>query len=158
MRIETSGVFRDLAWQSRFWSLLGRSTILSFGWLSLDAPIWFYLLYAIPVLVAGVGWLMVLMRGSGEGVKAQRAQVWVLWIGALCMAWAAVGQYVVQGVLTQGRYLFAAWPALGVLTAMGMRRLVPAKHDRSVVIGIVTVAWLLTTIALYRFLLQGFYF
>lgn len=158
LRIDLSPSFSDMAWQERFWSLLGRSSVMSFGWLSLDGPGWLYTVYALPAAAAALAWPAAALRLIRKPMTADRAQTWVLWAGALGMVWAAAGQYVVQGIFAQGRYLFAAWPVFGALAAAGWRALFPEKAHRGVIVCIVTAMWLLNMVVLYRFLIQGFYF
>lgn len=158
MRIDLHRPAAGMDWQQRFWSLLGRSSVMSFGWLSLDGPGWIYFVYTIVPAVAALAWMAIVLRMIRKQVADDRTRVWVLWAGALGMFWAAAGQYVVQGVFAQGRYLFAAWPVFGVLAALGWRAVCPEKFERPVIICIVTAAWLLNMIVLYRYLIQGFYF
>ena len=70
-------------WQQRFWSLLGRSSVMSFGWLSLDGPGWIYLVYAIVPAVAALAWAVIVLRIIRKPVEGDQARVWVLWAGAL---------------------------------------------------------------------------
>jgi len=92
----------------------------TFGWLSLQLPRWLGRMYLAFFVLAGAGLAADVVRRRVEWRLA--AVLALACLGAL----AVVVRINVQFTQAQGRYLFAALPAFGILVALGVQALGPA--------------------------------
>jgi len=148
----------DLSWWKVFLSFFGKSLILNFGWLSLTASGWIYILFGCIGAIGLFGWLLSLVTFRKPGFSGNFGQGIVLWIAAVVMFWAAAGQYAVNGILSQGRYLFAAWPAIACIVVLGWSVLIPKKYWMNTIIILCAVIWSTSLWSLWKVMIIGFYF
>lgn len=98
--------------QRSFWGL--------FGWLNLPYPGWVYLSLRIVAVVAALGLLLHLARKvhAGDARLAFRVPhaFLLLWLLVLTISWL---RFMRVAPAAQGRYFFAALPALAFLWALG---------------------------------------
>ncbi len=127
------------AWSGALWQLY-RSFWAYFGWLTLPPPAWALMVYTVLVLLALAGLLRV-----GLFARPAACAPWPLLVllPLLALAWTVSFALVAGLVAWQGRMLFPALPALGLLlalglTAWGQRRFVAGGV---VVAGLALVAW-----------------
>ena len=99
-----------------FWGL--------FGWLNLPYPAWVYLALRVVALVVALGLLFHVARTARAGY-ARRTERYVspvpraillLWLLVLTVSWL---RFMRVAPAAQGRYFFAALPALALLWALG---------------------------------------
>ncbi|MBN1295267.1 hypothetical protein JXA80_00715 [bacterium] len=158
LAVEPSPVASNPSWWLEFASFFWRGTILFYGWLSQDGPVWIYGLYGFIACGAGLGWLGALIRWRRPMVLRDPWHVALLWIFIGGMMWAGAGQYGIRGHLSQGRYLFAAWPVFGIGVAAGWSYLVPQQWHRVVAIGGQVVMWMVAAVSLWWVWIPGMYF
>ena len=149
----------DTAWLTEFIAFFWRSSILNFGWLSCEAPRGLYVIFAG---IAGIGLLGGLRRlipfGKRSGEPGNTARDVVLWTAVMGMIWAAAARYAAAGNLSQGRYLFAAWPAFACLITVGWRRWLPDRVFEVTVRWAVPVVWLISAWSLWWIWIPCIYF
>ena len=95
-----------------FWGL--------FGWLNLPYPAWVYLSLRIAAVVAALGLLFHLARkvhaGDARLASCAPHAFLLLWLLVLTISWL---RFMRVAPAAQGRYFFAALPALALLWALG---------------------------------------
>ena len=96
-----------------FWGL--------FGWLNLPFPAWIYLALRVVALVVALGLLFHLVRWARPSFthRANRYAphaILLLWLLVLTISWL---RFMRVAPAAQGRYFFAAFPALALLWALG---------------------------------------
>ncbi|NNJ09355.1 hypothetical protein EKD04_003335 [Chloroflexales bacterium ZM16-3] len=112
------------AWAGALGQLFG-SFWARFGWMSVTPPAWALWIYGLLVGGAGVGGWAVRRRESG--VKG-------LWAGplialAMALVWVLSFAATTGLVAWQGRMLFPAIGAVGILLARGIDRINPTQHS-----------------------------
>ena len=121
-----------------------------FGWMTVEAPAWFYGAMGVLCLLAGTGWALWL-AGRAFLPRTRRS---IAILASLALAVLAHELYLAIAVRTfgaawfQGRYLFPILPAVGVFLSAGLMALVPpgfrARFTAGVAIVAVAVAtWML---------------
>ena len=95
-----------------FWGL--------FGWLNLPYPAWIYLALRVVAVVVALGLLFHLARETRAGGARLASRVprafLLLWLLVLTISWL---RFMRVAPAAQGRYFFAALPALALLWALG---------------------------------------
>ena len=95
-----------------FWGL--------FGWLNLPYPAWVYLALRVVAVVVALGLLFHLVRETRAGGARLASRVphafLLLWLLVLTISWL---RFMRVAPAAQGRYFFAALPALALLWALG---------------------------------------
>lgn len=91
-----------------------------FGWMSLHPPGWTLGIYGVIVLLALVGWPRIIARAAAVGFAS--AEGWIGPLIALVMAgvWTLTFALTAGLVAWQGRMLFPALAAIGLLLATGL--------------------------------------
>ncbi len=123
--------FEGLRWS--FWAV--------FGWFNVLPPGWVHRLFDLLSLVAVAGLALTLLRATSP--LRLRLLVLLLWVGIMLVGLA---RWTVLTTATQGRLLFPALPATGVLLAVGWHAWVPEQHARRASLGL---GALLTGVALF---------
>ena len=123
--------FEGLRWS--YWSV--------FGWFNVLPPGWVLRLFDLLSLMAIAGLLVALLRATPA--LRIRLLVLLLWVGIML---ASLARWTVLTAATQGRLLFPALPATGVLLAVGLTVWIPRRYTRGVVSGL---GVLLTGVALF---------
>ncbi|CAA9301729.1 MAG: hypothetical protein AVDCRST_MAG93-4653 [uncultured Chloroflexia bacterium] len=112
------------SWRNGGWNLL-RSSWGSFGWLTLPLPNGAFAIMQVILLVACAGLVASLgsttWHGRGKGVL-----LLVLAL-ALVAAWTVAFAFTAGAVAWQGRFLFPAAPAIGMLLAIGLGHAMPRR-------------------------------
>jgi hypothetical protein len=147
-----------VAWFMQFGRWFWRSSIVNFGWLTLEGPEWIYLACSVVCLVSIGGWLLVMIKQKTPVIISDSSQILVLLTGFIFMFLAATGPYYLRHNLSQGRYLFPAWPIIGVLTAVGLSVIVPCNLRRFFVGLIIAISCFICSWSLILVLIKGFYF
>ncbi len=148
----------NIPWLTRFLTGFVRSAILNFGWMSLEGPEWIYYVYGILSIAAITGWICMLLRRKKPEMLRDGLQAVILVIGMLTMFIASTVSFFLKGSLSQGRYLFPALPAFGVVMAAGLSGLVSKSWHRLSIIIIVSLLWTVSFWSLFHVLIKGFYF
>ena len=95
-----------------FWGL--------FGWLNLPYPAWVYLALRVVAVFVALGLLLHLARATSAGGARLASRVphafLLLWLLVLTISWL---RFMRVAPAAQGRYFFAALPALALLWALG---------------------------------------
>jgi hypothetical protein len=144
-----AGDFEFRYWQS-WWNGgrdLLRSSIAMFGWMTLPLPNGFFAIAGAGLVVAGLG----LLASIGSGIWQGRGRVALVTLVACggVLAWTAAFAVTTGAVAWQGRFLFPAAPALGLLLAVG---LVSALPRRAGLVAFTTVGLLLGTVLPFTFI------
>jgi hypothetical protein len=148
----------DTSWHARFWTHFARSAVLNFGWLSNEGPSWIYYIYGVFVAVSVLGWLFILSQRKKPGLMRDSLQGIVLAIGVLSILGASSIHFILKGAFSQGRYLYPAMPAFGILFTAGLSALIPKSLHRPVILFLVSVMWCINIWSLLHVLIGGFYF
>lgn len=148
----------DTSWHTRFWTHFARSAILNFSWLTLEGPNWIYHIYGVFASAAVLGWLIRLSCRNKPGIIRDGLQGVVLAIGVLAILGASSVHFILKGNFSQGRYLFPAMPAFGILFAGGLSALIPKTMHRFVILIFVSVMWSINIWSLLHVLIGGLYF
>jgi len=151
---------RQFDWWIEFIVFFWRSSILNFGWLSHEAPPAIYFFYGGVLGLSVLGGLRGIFQRYGAERKSlpPRRYSAVLWVGAAGMIWAAAARYAVSGALSQGRYLFAAWPVFACLITMGLQRLLPHRTHRAAIRFFIGAVWFIAAYGLWWVWIPGVYF
>ena len=137
-----------------FW----RSTILNFGWLTVEGNQWIYTFYTIIVCAIIVGWFLRILGQPQRRSDGDPLKVTVLVAGFLFMLLAATGPYFIRSSLSQGRYLFSAWPVIGILSALGLKSFIPVKYHLVFIGLFLFITCFICSWSLYFVLITRFYF
>jgi len=113
-----------VAWLGALGQLFG-SLWARFGWMSLRPPSWTLWAYAALCVLAAFGWARVALarRGAERAEGARWASAWLgpLIAIAMALAWTLAFALTAGLVAWQGRMLFPALGAIGLVLAGGMR-------------------------------------
>jgi len=129
-----------------------------FGWMSVPAPQWFYVLVGTLTLAALVG-LGRATFGHAARPRSDRAVDAVL---VLALAVVVHEAFQLRAILTfgrswmQGRYLFPIFPAASVLAALGLSNLVSSRRLPLLAAGVSTVLVLCTVYLLVAVVLPAY--
>ncbi len=129
-----------------------------FGWMSVPAPQWFYLLVGALTLAAVVG-LARAISGQAARRPSNRAVDALL---VLVLAVVVHEVFQLRAILTfghswmQGRYLFPILPAASVLAALGLSNLVSSRQLPLLAVGVATVLVLCTIYLLIAVVLPAY--
>jgi hypothetical protein len=147
------------AFWKQFWLHYHKSVWLSFGWLKIHASSWFYWLVVPAYLIPLIGYTRMLCSGNKRQiVSSNHKKLMILAIAAAGSLWGGALMFLLQGNLSQGRYLYAAWPAFAVLSATGWMEAFPVKYHRLVSVCVVFLTWSMAVYSIWGVLIPGYYF
>ena len=134
----TSPYFRDEFPRVMFESFVGL-----YGWMNFLSPPWVYSLYLSLVIVAGLGWIVRLVRRDVSwSVTALLASVVLLNLAVVVNLNLSYRQ-------PQGRYMYPALAAIAALVALGLEGLLPRRPMRLAVPGKLAVAYGFAVVNIY---------
>lgn len=130
-RPDLLGVVLDIALPMTF-----RNFWAGFGWTNVAAALWIYWLLLGITLLPAPGLVMLMADSRAGRVRCSALQVRGMWLLLLTAAVLSLAMlwYILTidlGGGSQGRYLFPAFPALGMLWALGVGRLLQREARRA---------------------------
>ena len=99
------------------WRALSTSLVANFGWMSVVAPDWVYMLAGMTVLIAVVGLIM-----SHSIMQRRFMMILAVWLIST-LAWTFAFAIISGQVGWQGRFILPAAPVLAIALALGLTRL-----------------------------------
>jgi hypothetical protein len=155
------------------WVLYGSSIFVgfwgSFGWYSLNLPVWLYLMVGCVSTAAGIGLIYFAIKAIKGSVKVEASQASVLLLYSFACLLAlslAVLRFMSANAawpgfnaitLPQGRFLFPVILAVSTLFMLGMRELVPVRYRSPFLLLCVAAMAFFDFLCFTRYVIPYFY-
>lgn len=133
-----------------------------FGWMNIPLDSWCYYILPWPMIaVTALGcvygfWSMRGNFGQNRRLKSILALLFMLIVSSFIFGLARTSIY--EFVPFQGRYMFVALPAIAMMSAWGVRCLLPNVDGRKLLVGFGLAMFMFELIALVGFMLPGYYY